>query len=75
MKISEIVDMTPEELSLKERELRQELFSLRMKSGVGQVEKPSLIRGLRKDIARVLTVQGQKEKAKDTVQPAAKTQG
>ena len=60
MKIAEIADMTPEELLLRERELRQELFNLRLRSRVGQVEKPSRIRDLKRDIARVLTVRNQK---------------
>ena len=59
MKSKEIQDMTPVELRVKERELRQELFNLRMRSRTGQMEKPSRIRDLRKDIARVLTVLNQ----------------
>ncbi len=56
MKIKEIAELTSVELQLKEKELRQELFHLKMQSRVGQVEKPSRIRDLKRDIARVLTV-------------------
>ncbi len=61
MKMNEIQDMTPIELLMKENELRQELFNLRMKSRVGQVEKPSQMRTIRRDIARVLTVLTRKD--------------
>ena len=74
MKIAEIADMALDELLLKEKELRQELFNLRLRSRVGQVEKPSRIRDIKRDVARVLTVRNQKFGSGTPVKPAAKEQ-
>lgn len=55
MKFSELKDMTVAELAAKSRDLRQELFNLRLQKATAQLEKPSRLRVLRKDIARVET--------------------
>lgn len=55
MKFSQLNDLTIAELSLKGRELRQELFNLRVQKATAQLEKPARMRMLRKDIARVET--------------------
>jgi large subunit ribosomal protein L29 len=55
MKMSEIKDLTKDELNAKSRDLRQELFNLRLQQASSQLEKPSRLRTLRKDIARVET--------------------
>ena len=55
MKFSELKDMTVAELAVKGRELRQELFNLRLQKATAQLEKPSRLRILRKDIARIET--------------------
>ena len=65
MKMKEVQDMTGLELEAKERELRQELFQLKMKARLGQAGKPSRIRDLRRDIARVLTVSNGRPKPAD----------
>ena len=55
MKAAEIKDKTPVELSAQSRELRQELFNLRLQKATSQLEKPIRLRELRRDIARVET--------------------
>lgn len=55
MKMSEIKDMTLVELSAKGRDLRQEIFNLRLQQASAQLEKPARLRTLRKDIARIET--------------------
>ena len=55
MKFSELKDTTLTELSAKSRELRQELFNLRLQQASAQLEKPARLRQLRRDIARVET--------------------
>ena len=55
MKKSEFKDMTAEELRVKGRDLRQELFNLRLQQATSQLEKPSRMRTLRKDVARIET--------------------
>jgi large subunit ribosomal protein L29 len=61
MKASQMRDRTVEELRDKERELCEQLFTLRLQKVTGQLEKPSRVRELRKDLARVLTVLHEKQ--------------
>ena len=55
MKFSEIKDSTAAELAAKSRDLRQEMFTLRLHQASAQLEKPARLRQLRRDIARVET--------------------
>jgi len=55
MKFAELKDMTLVELSAKGRDLRQEMFNLRLQQASAQLEKPARLRTLRKDIARIET--------------------
>jgi len=55
MKFTEIKDMTLVELSAKSRDLRQEMFNLRLQQASAQLEKPARLRTLRRDIARLET--------------------
>jgi len=55
MKKSEIKDATLVELNSKNRDLRQELFNLRLQQASAQLEKPARLRLLRRDIARIET--------------------
>ena len=43
------------ELTVKSRDLKQEIFNLRLQQASGQLEKPSRVRKLRKDVARIET--------------------
>ncbi len=55
MKMSELKDLTLEELAAKSRDLRQDMFNLRLQQASSQLEKPARLRALRKDIARIET--------------------
>jgi large subunit ribosomal protein L29 len=55
MKFSEMKDMTLVELSAKSRDLRQEMFNLRLQQASAQLEKPAQLRTLRRGIARLET--------------------
>jgi large subunit ribosomal protein L29 len=55
MKFSELKDFTLSELSAKGRDMRQEIFNLRLQQAGSQLEKPSRLRKLRRDIARIET--------------------
>ena len=55
MKFSEMKDMTLVELSAKSRDLRHEMFNLRLQQASAQLEKPARLRTLRRDIARIET--------------------
>ena len=53
--MSELKDFTMTELAAKGRDLRQEMFNLRLQQASGQLEKPARLRSLRKDVARIET--------------------
>jgi large subunit ribosomal protein L29 len=55
MKMSELKDMTLVELMAKGRDLRQEIFNLRLQQASAQLEKPARLHTLRRDIARIET--------------------
>jgi large subunit ribosomal protein L29 len=63
MKIKEIRELTPEELRVRKRELKEEIFHLRIQQQSGQLEKPSQLRTLRREIARLETVMTHKQTA------------
>lgn len=56
MKIAEVKELTIKELEARKRELRHEVFNLRIQQQSGQLEKPSMLRTLRRDAARIETV-------------------
>jgi len=55
MKKTNFKDLTITELNAKSRDLRQEMFNLRLQQASSQLEKPSRLKQLRKDIARIVT--------------------
>jgi large subunit ribosomal protein L29 len=57
-----------DELQSRRRDLKQESFHLRLQQQAGQLEKPSQLRAIRREVARLETVLTQKSKA---AQPAA----
>jgi len=57
MRAKEIRDLTTEEILQKERELAEELFRLRLRKSTGQLDNPMRLRHLRRDIARLKTIQ------------------
>lgn len=61
MKITDIKAMSNEELNAKVYLLKEELFHLRRKKAVGQLEHAEQVRAIRKDIARIYTVLRERE--------------
>jgi len=57
MKASEIRKMSAEEMDAKLLELKDELFKLRFQQAINQLDNPTRISAVKKDIARILTVQ------------------
>ncbi|MBQ3128276.1 MAG: 50S ribosomal protein L29 [Clostridia bacterium] len=57
MKASEIRKMSAKELDKKLLELKDELFKLRFQQAINQLDNPMRINAVRKDIARIKTVQ------------------
>jgi large subunit ribosomal protein L29 len=78
MKFSDpkIKDATLVELAALSRDLRQDMFQLRLQQASAQLEKPARLRTLRKDIARIETrmsaLRNQAEKTPAAKTPAAK---
>ena len=64
MKTKELHDLTVDELNTKLKELKEELFNLRFRHAIGQLENPSSINACKKNIARVMTILREKEGAK-----------
>ncbi|MFH1857995.1 MAG: 50S ribosomal protein L29 [Candidatus Omnitrophota bacterium] len=62
-KPQELRSLTVQELNEKTAMLRKELFDLRGKAVTDKIEKPSRIRQVRKEIARILTILKEKEKS------------
>lgn len=63
--MKELTELSTDELLTKRRDLRQESLHLRLQQQSGQLEQPSRLRLLRRDIARLETVLCQR--AKQTV--------
>jgi large subunit ribosomal protein L29 len=63
MKIKEIRELSLDELASRKRELRDESFHLRIQQQSGQLENPSQLRTIRREVAQVETVLTQKKKA------------
>ncbi len=61
MRVSEIRNLSDQDLELKLEDLKEELFNLRFRSAVGQLENPMRIRTVRKTIARVMTIMRERE--------------
>ena len=57
MRAREVRELTDEEMQGKAQELSEELFRLRLRRGTGQIEDTMRIRKIRRDIARVKTIQ------------------
>ena len=60
MKIKEIKELSVDELQARKRELKKEGFNLRLQQQTGQLEKPSQIRSIRREIARIETILSQR---------------
>jgi large subunit ribosomal protein L29 len=56
MKASKMRDMSKDDLILEESELRKQLLRLRFQTASGQLESAPKMKGIRRDIARIVTV-------------------
>lgn len=61
MKSQELRSLSKEELLLKEKSLKEELFKLNLQRYEGRVEKPHMFSLIKKDIARIQTILNQKK--------------
>ena len=65
MKAKDIIELGDQELEQKLKESREELFNLRFQHATGQLENTSRLRQVKRDIARILTVQNS-QKSKES---------
>jgi len=63
MTAKELRELSEDELGAKARELRVELFNLKVKKSTGQLEDTARLAGLRRDVARVETVLRERQEA------------
>ena len=63
MKLKEIKELSVDDLQARKRELKKEGFNLRVQQQTGQLEKPSQIRSIRREIARIETLLTQRANA------------
>ncbi len=61
MKIDELRNLSKEELLLKEKSLKEELYKLNLQRYSGRVEKPHLFSRIKRDIARIQTILNEKK--------------
>ena len=66
MNVDKIRNLTDAELDNQERELADQLFKLKFQLNMGQTESLKKMRGLRKDIARVKTIIGERKRSAAT---------
>ena len=65
MKVKEIRELSTEEIQAKLVETKKELFNLRFQQATGALEKPSRIKDLRHEVARMKTVLREREMKED----------
>ena len=62
MKTNELRDKSNDELHTRERELSEQLFKLRFQRATGRMENPSKMRQVRREIARIKTLLGERSR-------------
>ncbi|HEY6205967.1 MAG TPA: 50S ribosomal protein L29 [Chthoniobacterales bacterium] len=74
--MKELIEMSTDELLTKRRDLRQERLHLRLQQQSGQLEQPSRLRLLRRDVARIEMVltRRAKQPAEAAAEPVARNQ-
>ncbi len=61
MKARQLRELSDEELVLRLRDTRRELFNLRFQHATGQLDNPHKLALTRREIARLLTLQSERE--------------
>jgi large subunit ribosomal protein L29 len=73
MTIEELRQLSSPELIARVRELKLELFHLRIRQATGQLEKPEYFGIYRKEIARCMTLLGERKRVEEKARVATKT--
>ena len=72
MKAVDVRNMSADEVKAKLLELKKEQFNLRFQRAIGQLEKTARVREVRRDIARLLTIQNEQRAKADAKASASK---
>jgi large subunit ribosomal protein L29 len=62
-KVADLRVKTDDQLAVDMAELKREAFNLRFQGATGQLERPARIKEVRRDIARIKTLQGERARA------------
>ena len=62
IEVSELRDLTVDALETRARELEDQLFRMRVQQSLGQLDAPVKLRFTRRDLARIKTVIGEKQR-------------
>ena len=65
LKVKDIFELADEELLQRLKQSREELFNLRFQHAAGQLENTSRLRQVRQDIARIMTIQSSRQRARE----------
>lgn len=71
MKAATVREMTPDQLEDELAKLKKEQFNLRFQAASGQLENTARVRQVRRDIARIRTIMGEKRRAEERAQARA----
>jgi large subunit ribosomal protein L29 len=61
LKAKQVRELSDEDLAVQLRDRRRELFNLRFQHATGQLDNPNRLSATRREIARLLTIQGERE--------------
>ncbi|MCP1469117.1 large subunit ribosomal protein L29 [Sphingobium sp. OAS761] len=61
--VADLKTKTDDELSTELNNLKREQFNLRFQAATNQLEKPSRVREVRRSIAQIMTLQGERARA------------
>ncbi len=64
MKASRLRELSDDELTLRLKDTRKELFNLRFQHATGQLDNPNKLNATRREIARLITLQAEREGAR-----------
>jgi len=64
MRIKEVRDLNMDELQQKEKDLIEERFKLNFRNATGQLDSPSALKKVRRDLARVKTILREREESR-----------
>lgn len=75
MKAKDLRELTTEELEQKRGDFREDLFRLKMRKAVAQLENPMRLRHLRRDIARIESILRERKSGQDQGPREAESDG